>query len=58
MVYINHVIARQGQRSDESRRQLFDRQKAMLDLFLEKGAISRDLHDKSLRDLREKMHIA
>ena len=29
----------------------------MLDLFLEKGAISRAQHDKSLGDLREKMHI-
>ena len=30
---------------------------AKLDLFLEKGAISRAQHDKSLGDLREKMHI-
>lgn len=42
---------------EETRRQLFEKQKAMLDLFLEKGAISRAQHDKSLGDLREKMHI-
>ena len=42
---------------EESRRRLFEKQKAMLDLFLEKGAISRAQHDKSLGDLREKMHI-
>ncbi len=34
---------------------LFLRQKALLDGFLEHGAISREQHDKSLRDLREKM---
>ena len=42
---------------EEMHRQLFEKQKAMLDLFLEKGAISRAQHDKSLGDLREKMHI-
>ena len=42
---------------EETRRQLFEKQKAMLDLFLEKGAISRAQHDKSLGNLREKMHI-
>ena len=39
----------------EKNRQLFLRQKKLLDLFLEKGAISRAQHDKSLHDLREKM---
>ncbi len=34
---------------------LFLRQKALLDGFLERGAISRTQHDKSLRDLTEKM---
>jgi len=36
--------------------ELFLRQKALLDQFLEKGAISREQHDKSLHDLTEKMH--
>ena len=36
--------------------QLYLRQKALLDQFLEKGAISQTQHDKSLHDLREKMH--
>ncbi len=58
MVNINNESARQEQRPEESRRQLFDRQKSMLDLFLEKGAISQAQYDKSLGDLREKMHIA
>ena len=35
--------------------QLFLEQKAILDQFLKKGAISRAQHDKSLRDLIEKM---
>ncbi len=37
---------------------LFLRQKATLDTFLAHGAISRDQHDRSLRDLIEKMGIA
>lgn len=35
--------------------QLYLKQKALLDQFLEKGAISQAQHDKSLRDLIEKM---
>ena len=38
--------------------ELFLRQKALLDQFLEKGAISQEQHDKSLHDLTEKMHEA
>lgn len=41
---------------EEKNHQLFLRQKALLDQFLEKGAISQAQHDKSLHDLREKMH--
>ena len=41
----------------EKNRALYLRQKALLDLFLEKHAISREQHDKSLRDLTEKMEI-
>ena len=35
--------------------QLYLKQKALLDQFLEKGAISQAQHDKSLHDLIEKM---
>ena len=34
---------------------LFNQQKQTLDLFLERGAISKAQHDKSLHDLIEKM---
>lgn len=40
---------------EEKNHQLFLRQKAMLDGFLEHGAISQVQHDKSLQDLSEKM---
>ena len=39
----------------EKNKALFLRQKRMLDLFLERGAISQAQHDKSLHDLIEKM---
>ena len=42
----------------DKNRELFRRQKALLDEFLSRGAISRAQHDKSLRDLREKMGFA
>ncbi len=40
---------------EEKNNQLFLRQKALLDGFLEHGAISQAQHDKSLHDLTEKM---
>ena len=40
---------------EEKNHQLFLRQKALLDSFLEHGAISKAQHDKSLHDLTEKM---
>jgi len=40
---------------EEKKVQLFLNQKQTLDLFLERGAISRAQYDKSLGDLREKM---
>ena len=40
---------------EEKKHQLYLRQKALLDGFLAHGAISQAQHDKSLRDLREKM---
>lgn len=39
----------------EKNHQLYLKQKALLDQFLEKGAISQVQHDKSLHDLIEKM---
>lgn len=39
----------------QKKRQLFLDQKHMLDLFLERGAISQAQYDKSLGDFRDKM---
>ena len=41
----------------EKKYQLFLNQKKTLDLFLEKGAITKAQYDKSLGDLREKMGV-
>ncbi len=41
----------------EKNKQLFLRQKQTLEMFLERGAISKAQHDKSLHDLIEKMGI-
>ena len=43
---------------EEKNRILYERQKALLDLFLEKKAISQAQHDKSLHDLTDKMKYA
>lgn len=40
---------------EEKKRDLYLRQKQLLDTFLEHGAISRAQYDKSLGDLTEKM---
>ena len=40
---------------EEKNRELFFRQKRILDQFLEHGAISREQYEKSLGDLTEKM---
>ena len=40
---------------EQKNERLFRQQKALLDQFLEKGAISQAQHDQSLRDLTEKM---
>ncbi len=42
----------------EKNRLLYERQVALLDLFLEKNAISKAQHDKSLHDLTVKMKNA
>ena len=39
-------------------RLLYQRQKELLDIFLEKRAISKEQHDKSLRDQTEKMGMS
>ena len=43
--------------ADDSKRELFIKQKILLDTFLEHGAISQEQYNKSLGDLREKMGI-
>ena len=40
---------------EEKRRELYDRQVALLATFLERGAITQEQHDKSLHDLTVKM---
>ena len=42
---------------EEKKKELFRKQKEMLDLFLKNGAISRAQYDKSLGDLIVKMEI-
>lgn len=42
---------------DEKKKQLFIKQKKLLDTFLERNAISKAQYDKSLGDLREKMEM-
>lgn len=42
---------------EEKKRQLFLKQKKLLDTFLEKHAISQAQYDKSLGDLRDKMDM-
>lgn len=42
---------------EEKNSLLFERQKKMLEEFLERGAISQQQYDKSLHDLTEKMKI-
>ena len=40
---------------EEKKRKLYEKQKALLDTFLEHRAISQQQYDKSLGDLTEKM---
>ena len=40
---------------EQKRRELYERQVALLDTFLEHRAISQEQHDKSLHDLTVKM---
>ncbi|MDO5435096.1 MAG: hypothetical protein Q4G19_01860 [Clostridia bacterium] len=43
---------------EEKKKRLFRDQKRLLDVFLERGAISRRQYEKSLGDLIEKMGIS
>ena len=43
--------------AEEKKRDLYLRQKQLLDTFLEHGAISQAQYDKSLRDLTVKMGL-
>ena len=43
--------------ADEKKRNLYLRQKELLDTFLEHGAISQTQYDKSRGDLTEKMGV-
>lgn len=40
---------------EEKNKLLFQRQKRILEMFLERGAISQEQHDKSLQELNQKM---
>lgn len=42
---------------EEKKKELYLKQKAMLDMFLERGAIDRAQYDKSIGDLTEKMGL-
>ena len=43
--------------SEEKKKKLYIKQKKLLDIFLERKAISRKQYEKSLGDLTEKMGI-
>lgn len=44
--------------AEEKKKQLFLRQKELLDLYLEKGAITKAEYEKSLKSLTEKMGVS
>lgn len=44
--------------AEEKKQDLYWRQKQLLDIFLENGAISRAQYDKSLSDLTAKMGVS
>ena len=52
----NGNAAREELTREEKNHRLYLRQKETLDRFLKTGAISQAQHDKSLRDLKEKMN--
>lgn len=46
-----------GQSPEEKKKELYLKQKELLDQFLEHGAISREQYETSLNGLTEKMHM-
>ena len=58
-VNLSEVGTRRDKKTyEEKNYDLYLRQKQTLDLFLERGAIARAQHDKSLHDLTVKMGVA
>ena len=55
---INTTVDWEHLSAAEKKRQLFEKQKRLLDTFLEHQTISRAQYDKSLGDLRVKMGIS
>lgn len=55
MMEINSTDTNECCTYEQKQKELFLRQKHMLDLFLERNAISQKQYDKSLGDLRDKM---
>ena len=51
------MIVIQNSNQEEQKKELFLRQKQLLDTFLEHGAISREQYDKSLGDLIVKIGV-
>ena len=52
---LGNEIESENDSFEDKKRQLYLRQKALLEQFLETGAISRQQYEKSLHDLTEKM---
>lgn len=52
---MNELIEWEKLSPEEKKKQLFLKQKELLDTFFEKNAISKAQYDKSLGDLRDKM---
>ena len=51
------IMPQESMTAEEKKRDLYLRQKELLDTFLEHGAISRVQYDKSLGDLTVKMGV-
>ena len=54
---MNEEKAPENPAHEEQIKELYQKQKHILDLFLKKGAISQAQHDKSLKDMTEKMGL-
>ncbi len=55
MEFGTELFEKRNETREQQRHRLFLKQKALLDLFLEKKAISREQYEKSLHDMAEKM---